>query len=346
MKKNVLSTLGAAALVLISIVSSKPAKAQNDKKNVERTIIIRDGDTVINSKKFSDLSKSEQEKIRKELKDMKFRGDERVMLMERSRALGAARPKAQREEIVIRRNNGETRVWTPSTKGERYRFEMKDGKGIYSIEADSMIFMKSDTSLGHVFLMDRDSNSRKRVIIRDIDNSIHMPNMLDRHPNIRVDVDELRADLRRGPERMLRPGFNGENGVISIFPSRSNSQVFSFNNTDKEGYTTRINVRVSEANAEARKKISGSENIKSELDLNDLTFFPTWSSGKMNLSFSLASKGTTVVQVLDNEFKPVFIERPSSVSTYQKSFTMARNGAYYLAVSQNGSWFIRRIVKD
>ena len=54
-------------LVVVLITTSKKSQAQdNVKKEVKTSIIINDGDTTVNGKKFKNLSEEEKTELRKE----------------------------------------------------------------------------------------------------------------------------------------------------------------------------------------------------------------------------------------------------------------------------------------
>lgn len=93
--------------------------------------------------------------------------------------------------------------------------------------------------------------------------------------------------------------------------------------------------------------MAGQEVAENSLEVEDFALFPNFSSGKINLSFNLATKGTTTVKVLDGEQKVLFNDKANGFSgTYLKPVNMAKNGVYYISVNQNGKWFVRRIVKN
>jgi hypothetical protein len=133
-------------------------------------------------------------------------------------------------------------------------------------------------------------------------------------------------------------------GVIYTYgSSRKNTQNFSYSNTDKDGINTHINFNVSDASAEKAKKISGTE--KTDLNIEDLNLVPSFSTGKTTLSFTLASKAAAGVQFKDSE-GIVLWEGKTTGSEFSKSFTLPKNGIYYLQVKQGGKLALRRISKE
>jgi len=67
----------------------------------------------------------------------------------------------------------------------------------------------------------------------------------------------------------------------------------------------------------------------------------------MTLSFNVAGKGTYKVSVLDSEMKSIFTDEVANLSgNYVKQLILPKNGVYFVTVSQNGNWFVKRMVKE
>jgi len=131
-------------------------------------------------------------------------------------------------------------------------------------------------------------------------------------------------------------------GAIFLDNNRRNSQSFSYSNTDNEGISTHINFNVSDASAEKIKKISGAE--KADLNIQDLSIVPSFTTGKTTISFSLPGKGAEV-QLKDSEGTVIWSDKTTG-SEFSKSFVLPKNGAYYLQVKQAGKLALRRITKE
>ncbi|OCX50996.1 hypothetical protein BEL04_19955 [Mucilaginibacter sp. PPCGB 2223] len=133
-------------------------------------------------------------------------------------------------------------------------------------------------------------------------------------------------------------------GLSSVFLSggRKNSQSFSYSNTDNDGINTHINFNVSDASAEKIKKISGAE--KADLNIQDLSIVPSFSTGKTTLIFNLPAKGAEV-QFKDSEGNVLWTEKITG-NEFSKSFALPKNGVYYLQVKQAGKVALRRIAKE
>jgi len=137
---------------------------------------------------------------------------------------------------------------------------------------------------------------------------------------------------------------------MRAFPSlrdKNNSSTLAYVHTDKDGISSRMSLLISDANKDQLNKITGNETITKPLEVSDLTLFPNFSSGKMTLSFNVASKGNAKISVLDSDMKTIFTDEAANFSgNYVKQLTLPKNGVYYVAVSQNGNWFVKRMVKE
>jgi hypothetical protein len=201
---------------------------------------------------------------------------------------------------------------------------------VFSFGGDSAFNFKfnADSLLkGFSFKMDGlDSNLRKRVITMHRD-------MVPGRPGGMI--------LRGGSPGVF------ERGNLESFGNRNNSSSFNYSHTDKDGISSRMNIRMSDANKEQLKKITGSETLAKSLDVSDLTLFPNFSSGKMTLSFNVSSKGTAKVSVLDSDMKSIFTDDAANLNgNYIKQFALPKNGVYYVTINQNGNWFVKRLVKE
>ena len=249
--------------VLIVVSSSSSLKAQ-EKKRLSQSIIINNGDTIINGRKLSEANKEERIRLRKEFK---FNGD-------------------------------------------------------------SLMFgLNTDTLLkGFRFKMDGlDSNLRKRIITMHRDLDMRTP----------------------GAGRRMMPPVTFERSEFPDFRERNNTSAFNYNYTDKDGISSRMNIRISDAEKDKLKKITGSESNPASLDIKDMTLFPNFSNGKIGLSFNLESRGTTRVRILDSDLKQVFSDDAANFNgNYMKQVSLPKNGIYYITVSQNANWYVRKLIKD
>lgn len=351
MKENILKTL--LCLFALAAVAPDYAAFGQDLKGVTRSIIINNGDTTVNGKKFRELNKDEQAKLREEFKEMEknFRGNSHMRSRGNNKVVGRGR--GTNEEIVISRDGKEPKilVWNDNIddmverlniginrprdlnmfkhNGDSIFFD-KDFQ-VFSFRGDSSMHFKfnADSILkGFNFKMDGlDSSFRKRVITMHRD-------MVPGRPG---------GMMQRGDGR----SFEIERKAFPGFMERNNSSTFNYNHIDKDGISSHMNIRIGDANKDQLKKIIGAETITKSLEVSDLTFFPNFSSGKMTLSFNVAGKGSTKVSVLDSDMKAIFTDEAANFSgNYVKQLTLPKNGVYYVTVSQNGNWFVKRVIKE
>ncbi|MBC7759266.1 MAG: T9SS type A sorting domain-containing protein [Phormidesmis sp. FL-bin-119] len=191
---------------------------------------------------------------------------------------------------------------------------------VFSFEGDSSINFKFnvDSLMSKFEISGLNSNLRKRVI------TMHREMALGRPGGV----------IFRGDA----PGFGMKN---------NNSSSFNYSHIDKDGISIRMNIQISDANKDQLKKITGAETIAKFLEVSDLTLFPNFSSGKMTLSFNIASKGNAKIRVLDSDMISIFTNEATNFSgNYVKQLLMPKNGMYYVTVNQNGNWFVKRFVKE
>jgi len=302
---------------VVFILGSGTAKAQ-EKKEVRKTIIINDRDTIINGKKLSEASPAERKALLKELKDKdKSLKDRKIMRKEKDGK--------EETEIIIRQGDKEPRVL-------RWRSEDdKDGHTrVFKLNSDSLLVAFDGDSLGKNFRFNfdmdgLDSNMHNRIIT--INPRVRgLQGMVDgSHPRILFDEDRL---FDRVGER------------------RKNSQTFNYVSTDKDGVSSRMSIRISEASEETLKKLKLTED-EASLEVSDLTLSPNFSNGKLNLTFNLSEKGSAEVKIMDSNMKELFADRTASVNgTYFKQISLPKNGVYYIQISQGGKTFVRKMVKE
>jgi hypothetical protein len=157
-------------------------------------------------------------------------------------------------------------------------------------------------------------------------------------------VRDFAFKYRNNDETPGRMGFGMMPPRLSMMRhDRVNGQAFNYANTDKQGYTTRINFFVSEPEHEDLEKISGVAG--GELEVTDLSLVPEFSSGKTILMFSLPAKTVADINLKDGEGKLLWNEK-STGGNFTKSFSLPLNGVYYLHIKQGHSVAVKKIVKD
>jgi hypothetical protein len=130
-------------------------------------------------------------------------------------------------------------------------------------------------------------------------------------------------------------------------PDLRNTQKFTFSNTDNAGYTTKINLMVLEASKENLITVLGNENLETNtLAIENLSFYPNFDNGKINITFNTNAKNITV-RVLDNEGKEIFRDKNAiTITSYTQPLELFKNGIYYLEIKSGNQSFIKKIIKN
>ena len=320
------STLLLAFTMLAITCLMDEAKSQ-ERKEINRTIVITDGDTIINGKKLRNASPAERKALLKELDQTLEKIKDRKVIRKNK----SSKPGKEEKEIIIRRGDGDAKVlrWR-SDDGGGMNLEFKNGDArIFRFDSDSlgMAFDGDSLMKGFRFKLDGlDSNFRKGVITMNR-NFNHFPKR----------IEGTRPDLfMDGPGMFERRGFR-----------RENSQIFNFENTDRDGITSRMSIRISLANDEMLKKMNVDAKTKTPLEVSDLNLSPNFSNGKLNLSFSVPDKGPVEVKILDSSLKELFTDKPViSSGIYFKQVNLPKNGVYYIRISQGNKVYVRKMVKE
>lgn len=124
---------------------------------------------------------------------------------------------------------------------------------------------------------------------------------------------------------------------------RRNTQNFDYENTNNDGVVTHLTFRVSEASDDDLKRMEYVEGPK--FDIKDLNIAPQFSSGKILLTFDLATKAPAIVKLSDSEGKTLWTEKTAN-GAFSKSFALGLNGVYYLQVKQGKNISLKRIMKE
>ncbi len=343
MKKNILKSM----FCLFAIAAANPDYAALAQvKGESRSVIINNGDTTVNGRKFSEIDKDERAKLRKEFKEMEknFRSGSI-----RSEGNDAFVRRDHNRDVVISRNSKEPNVlvWRDDFSDDLsfdFDSKMPGGMGVFKFNGDSLKKFNHDFQ---VFNFNGDSSMNFSFNTDSLMKRFNF-RMDGLDSNLRKRIITMHRDMAPGRPGGMIPRGNGPGMIFERGNHGSlNSSSFNYNHTDKDGISNHMSIRVSDASKEQLKKITGSEVISKALDVSDLTLFPNFSSGKMTLSFNVNSKGTTKVGVLDSDLKQVFTDEAANLNgNYIKQLSLPKNGVYYVTVSQNGSWFVKRLVKE
>ncbi|MXV49559.1 hypothetical protein GS399_01130 [Pedobacter sp. HMF7647] len=298
------------------IASTLTVKAQNIKET--SSVIINNGDTIVNGKNLKDVSAAEHSKLKKEIdkRDAEagsFARGKRT-ITKRETITSADGPEIPEDIFDVDGPN----VYIGS--GRNFRFENLPGDHkAFRLKSDSIfVAMKIDSVLKNMdFKVNLDTNLNTRIITRS-------------------------GTMNRPMVRMYR----NRDINSDMFSSGKNTQNYSFRNTDKDGIITHVNISVSDASKDQWKQITGLSSTETALEIENLNFSPDFSSDKLNISFISTSKGSTTVKVLNSDYKPLFSHTSTFSGNYFKQVALPKNGVYYLAVKQGKDWFVKRFIKD
>ncbi|MDA9555649.1 T9SS type A sorting domain-containing protein [Pelobium sp.] len=152
------------------------------------------------------------------------------------------------------------------------------------------------------------------------------------------------------PKRAPIPAMPPLKGNLFEFerPSKPNSSSFNFSTTDKDGFTTRTQIRISEPSTTDLKEVFKNERAEVDgLKIENLVFYPNFSAGTMSMAFNLPKKGNVSVKLIDSSGQTVFTDNKTlTTDSYNKQVTLNKNGIYFLEVIQAGKTFLRKIVKN
>ena len=302
--------MGFSLFIIIGSMSSVRAQ---DEKRIVRSIIIMNGDTIINGQKLSEAKKEDQVRLRKDLQEL---GQNQNDLSEKRVIIKGNRGK---EPLILNWNDDAEKHIELDVENPR-----KGNLRIFKFNGEDM---NIDSLLnGFNFKMDElDTNLTERGIT------------IER--NFRFD--------KQGAENPINLGPKAPKSFILGRDTRKNLSTFSYNHTDQDGIPSRMNISISEIEKDQKEKIIGSKNENTDLEVEDLTLFPIFSSGKMGISFNTTSNTNLKLKILTSDFKQVFSDDASTVSgNYTKQFSLPKNGIYYIAIKQNNNWFLRKLIKS
>ncbi len=285
---------------------------QNERKKEQLSITINNGDTTVNGKNFKDISEEERVEWRKKFDGIHFKQE----------GISTTSPHS-RNMRIYKKMEGDAMV-LDTNKMRFYSF---------NDDAAPMHFEFHPDSLKNRLKFFGDKDSAMRMFRRRSDAAIDWKMV---HP-------------RRTPDMNVIPRFrDGMSDRRMARPSVPNSNSYSFSTTDKDGYTTNFDISIYDPSKADLKKVFHLEDLTSDiLPISDLVFYPNFSSGETSLSFNTAAKGTIAVKLMDSSGNMIFSEkRALTGKNYTKQFSWAKNGIYYLKVSQAGKIYIKKIVKN
>ena len=306
MKKKIILTSGFFTFVLFGCFQFAKAQ-QKEIKEVNLTISIMNGDTIVNGKNFKNISEKERVELRKNFDHIEIR-------------TSASNPqnKIRRMTVITTndQNNLDSNVIKFKMDGpEKHFMEDKDHK---------VIIINGDKEM----IDGMPSPPHVRMEFKSLDGDMSMiPPTEER---------DFPPHFKNGAEmRSSRPNLPNSNSYNFISTDK-NGFTTKTKITVEEPFRSELKTIFNNQNAPINS-----------LELNNLLFYPNFSKGTTTLSFSTSAKATIEVKMLDGDGHPLFLDKKTlSSDTYVKQFILSKNGIYYLQVNQGNNTFIRKVIKE
>ncbi|MBE7179464.1 MAG: T9SS type A sorting domain-containing protein, partial [Mucilaginibacter polytrichastri] len=251
----------------------------------------------------------------------------------------ASAQKRVKKEYTIEINNGDTvingkKIASLSAKERKEAMDMI-GKG----PEDVMVRAKGPVRVErHMFngpgemSFNINTDSNRRVMVFRGDSLMKGQNI----------VRDFRFDFDTNDNRVWASG-DGARAISFLGGKRSNTQSFSFSNVDKDGIETRMNFRVSDANAADAKKLGSTVSREAEPLISELVLYPDFPAGKVNMDLSMAGKTAASVELKNRDGK-VFWNGRSTSGKLSASFPLPKNGLYFLVVKQGDRTVVKQFI--
>lgn len=310
--------------------SAGHVKAQAEKR-INQTIIIKNGDTIINGKKLSEANLQEKIRLRKEFRDMKSRMKDSDLQAENDNLPDQG--SGIHKKVIITKKGDKPHI----LRWDDGEFDLRD-----NIPGELYMFkFHGDSSL----TFDLNADTIMKQFRFKIDGLDSLPErIITMHRNL----SPKSPGIPRMPARPTPPSaFNFERAELPTMSKQNNSSTLSYHSIDKNGISSRMSIRLSEIDKSQLKSILEVEPGDQTLEVKDLTLFPNFSNGKIGISFNLNSKGQIKIVIMDSNKKPVFTDEVANFNVnYMKQISIPENGIYYISVKQNNLWFAKKLVKE
>jgi hypothetical protein len=86
---------------------------------------------------------------------------------------------------------------------------------------------------------------------------------------------------------------------------------------------------------------------REELKVEEISYYPNPNNGRFNLKFTLKNKGTTVVRIMDEKGKEVFVDTVEKLAgEYERQIDLTPfgRGMYFLQVAQGGRYHTKKLL--
>ncbi|MDO6388910.1 T9SS type A sorting domain-containing protein [Pontibacter sp. BT731] len=269
-------------------------------------------------------------------------GDRNIMLRERVQAMEG--------DSAMRRALKEVRMLTLSvdslSKDVMKHFKIVQGDSLLMGEGPR-VFMRTliDSSIVQIGdagrAMTLNPKEIERIVVKSMPSQVRIDSLmrLQEQVNLKVIVKDGEKKVYRihedgREEEIPHADFNFDGGKMgrAIFISRK-AKVEDVTKADKE------QLKATGAPVEMKSR--------EELKVEEINFSPNPNNGRFNLKFSLKNKGTTVVRVMDDKGREVFVdtvEKLSGVYEREIDLTPFGRGLYFLQVAQGDRYHTKKVL--
>ncbi|WP_299707689.1 T9SS type A sorting domain-containing protein [uncultured Pontibacter sp.] len=227
---------------------------------------------------------------------------------------------------------------------EVMRGEMKN----MTIEGNPQIYFRSlnDSTGAFSFkegdrMMRIDPKEIERIVVESIPRGLQIDSLLMKEGKsyIKIITDGEDNKIYRIDRDGNKEEVSGEE--IGLHITRPGRAIFMVRKTQVEDVT--------DAEKEQLKATGAPVEMKSreELKVEEISYYPNPNNGRFNLKFTLKKKGTTVVRVLDEKGREVFVDTVEKLSgEYEREIDLTPfgRGMYFLQVAQGGRYHTKKLV--
>jgi len=312
-KVIIVNTDGVDAVLTDGSLTQGSANAQNKRiKEIRTSVMIMDDDSIMNWKKFSELPESEKMELRKNSKGL---NSSQLRISNNAQHGNVSK-------VIIVNSDGKDSILTDGTNQRVFNFNDGSQRMHIQVETDSESNDMDGQNIERKVIIRKNGMNDMGLYMGDSENGISAPQILQRM------TEGTNMDFAR--------------------PNKPNSSRFNYSFTDKDGYTTRTQISILEPNKADLKDVLKSENLAiNTLAVDDLVLSPNYSSGKITVSFTTTAKGVLAVKLVDTDGDILFSENKAIFdNSYTKQFALAKNGIYFLEVSQAGKTYVRKLIKN
>ncbi|MBX0332479.1 T9SS type A sorting domain-containing protein [Pontibacter sp. HSC-14F20] len=265
-------------------------------------------------------------------------------------AVFKARVHSLKADTAMRRAMKEVHVLTLSadslSKEMVKRFKVIQGDSLL-MGAGPRVFMQRfpDSAFVHFEEMGKAININpkeiERIIVSAMPSQERIDSLMKLHENV-----NFKVIVKDGQKKVYRIDRDGKEEEVTgeeagFHFARPGRAIFIVRKAKVEDVT--------KADKEQLKATGAPVEMKSreELKMEEIHFSPNPNNGRFNLKFSLKNKGTTVVRVMDDKGREVFVDTVENLTgTYERDIDLTPfgRGLYFLQLAQGDRYHTKKIL--